>query len=113
MHRKFSRQCDETIGTNSLNDPNSLRYCDWYGKMYQDLGAVGSIPYRSEFKLQGNVPLWYKFEFSASLYSDPVYNTNFALNNQAPAPQSLEPTEPIFAGAQQGFKEVYWTLTSS
>lgn len=115
IDRELSRQCDETIGSNSLNDPNSLRYCDWYGNMYQNLGAVGSIPYGSEFKFQGNVPLWYKFEFSASLYSDPVYNTNFALNNLAAG--SLIGTgtpnpEPIFAGAQQGFKEVYWTLTS-
>jgi hypothetical protein len=112
IDRELSRQCDETIGANSLNDPNSLRYCDWYGNMYQDLGAVGSIPYRSEFKLQGNVPLWYKFEFSASLYSDPVYNTNFALNNVASVFPTSPNTEPIFAGAQQGFKEVYWTLTS-
>jgi hypothetical protein len=112
IDRELSRQCDETIGTNSLNDPNSLRYCDWYGNLYQNLGAVGSIPYRSEFKLQGNVPLWYKFEFSASLYSAPVYNTNFALNNMASVFPTSPNTEPIFAGAQQGFKEVYWTLTS-
>jgi hypothetical protein len=101
------------LGANSLSDPNSLRYCDWYGNFYQELGAVGPIPYRSEFKLQGTVPLWYNFDFSYSLYSDPVYNTNFALNNQAAAfPTQVNP-EPIFAGSQQGFKEVYWTLTSS
>jgi hypothetical protein len=113
IDRELSRQCDETIGANSLNDPNSLRYCDWYGNMHQDLGAIGSIPYRSEFKLQGNVPLWYKFEFSASLYSSPVYNTNFALNNSALTFPTTTNPEPIFAGAQQGFKEVYWALTSS
>jgi hypothetical protein len=113
IDRELSRQCDETTGANSLNDPNSLRYCDWYGNLDQGLGAVGLIPYRSEFKLQGNLPLWYKFEFSASLYSDPVYNTNFALNNITSGFPIFPNTEPIFAGAQQGFKEVYWTLTSS
>jgi hypothetical protein len=112
IDRELSRQCDETIGANSLNDPNSLRYCDWYGNLNEGLGGVGSIPYRSEFKLQGNLPLWYKFEFSASLYSDPVYNTNFALNNLPSGFPLVPNTEPLFAGAQQGFKEVYWTLTS-
>jgi hypothetical protein len=113
VDRERSRHCDETSGTNSLSDPNSLRYCDWYGTLYQDLGTVGSIPFRSEFKLQGTLPLWYSFDFSYSLYSDPVYNTNFALNNQASGfPAQVNP-EPIFAGSQQGLKEVYWTLTSS
>jgi hypothetical protein len=111
IDRELSRQCDETAGTsNLLNDPNSLRYCDWYGKLNQNLGQIGSIPYRSEFKLQGNLPLWRKFEFSASLYSDPVYNTNFTLNN---VPYGVTNPEPVFAGAQQGFKEVYWTVTST
>ena len=75
IDREYSRQCEQTIGANSLNDPNSLRFCDWYGDLYQNLGAVDSIPYRNEFKLQGNVPLPYRFELSFSLYSDPVYNT--------------------------------------
>lgn len=111
IDRELSRQCDQTAGTsNQLNDPNSLRYCDWYGNLNQNLGQVGSIPYRNEFKLQTNLPLWYRFEFSVSLYSDPVYNTNFTLNN---VPYGVTNPEPVFAGAQQGFKEVYWTLTSS
>jgi hypothetical protein len=112
IDRERSRHCDETVGGNSLSDPNSLRYCDWFGNLYQDLGAVGSIPYRSEFKLQGALPLWYNFDFSYSLYSDPVYNTNFALNNQASTFPAAVNSEPVFAGSQQGFKEVYWTLTS-
>lgn len=83
---------------------NSLRYCDWYGNMHRDLGAVGSIPYRSEFKLQGNVPLWYKFEFSASLCSDPVYNTNFALNNVTSGFPSTPNIEPTFGGCATGIQ---------
>ena len=110
IDHELSRQCDETAGTsNQLNDPNSLRYCDWYGKLYQDLGQVGALAFRSEFKLQGNVPLWYRFEIGASLYSDPVYNTNFTLNN---VPYGVTNPETVFAGAPQGFKEVYWMLTS-
>ena len=109
IDRELSRQCDQTTGGNLLNDPNSLRYCDWYGKLYQNLGQIGSIPFRNEFKLQANLPLWYRFEFSASLYSDPVYNSNFALNNP---PYGVTNAEPTFAGQQQGFKEVNWTLTS-
>ena len=111
IDRELSRQCDETAGTgNQLNDPNSLRYCDWYGNLNQNLGQMGSIPFRNEFKIQTNIPLWYKFEFSASLYSDPVYNSNFVLNN---TPYGVTNPETTFAGAQQGFKEVYWTLTST
>ena len=111
IDHELSRQCDETAGTgNLLNDPNSLRFCDWYGNLYQDLGKVSGVPYRNEFKVQGNVPLWWKFEFGASLYSDPVYNGNFALNNP---PYGITNAETTFAGAQQGFKLVNWTLTST
>src|SRR5258708_7126742 len=113
IDRELSRACDQTVNpTTFLNDPNSLRYCDWYGGLNQDLGKISSIPYRNEFKLQANVPLWYKFEVSASLYSDPVYHGNFQLNNY-PTGLGNPVAEPLFAGTQQGFKEVYWTLNSA
>ena len=48
--------------------------------MYQDLGQISSIPFRNEFKVQTNVPVFWKFEVSTSLYSDPVYNANFTTN---------------------------------
>ncbi|HLH00470.1 MAG TPA: carboxypeptidase regulatory-like domain-containing protein [Bryobacteraceae bacterium] len=112
IDHELSRQCDQTAESgNLLNDPNSLRYCDWYGNLYQDLGKASGIPFRNEFKVQGNVPLWYRFEFSASFVSDPVYNTNF--NGGAIAPYSITNAETTFAGAQQGLKEVYWTINSS
>ena len=44
------------------------------------------------------------------MYSAPVYKTIFTLNN---VPYGVTNPEPVFAGAQQGFKEVYWTLTST
>jgi hypothetical protein len=48
---------------------------------------------------------------SASLYSNPVYNASFQLNN-FPVSGIVMP-EPLFAGQQQGFKEVYWTVSSA
>src|SRR5207247_8820216 len=57
IERQLDRDCDMTAGTNLLNDPNSLRFCDWTGKLYQELGTVPSVPHRNEFKLTGSVPL--------------------------------------------------------
>ncbi|MEO8100770.1 MAG: carboxypeptidase regulatory-like domain-containing protein [Acidobacteriota bacterium] len=115
IDRELMRNCDQSVNTSTfLNDPNSLRFCDLYGSMHQDLGQTVPIPRRHEFKIQGNLPLPYKFEFSASLYSSPVYNTGFQLNNfPIPASGSVFVSEPVFAGQQQGFKEVYWTVNAS
>jgi Carboxypeptidase regulatory-like domain len=53
---------DRTIDVNCNNpdDPNTLRFCDQ---------SVLGVPFRHEFKLSGNVPLWYGFEVSGSLIS--------------------------------------------
>ena len=59
-----------TINGNRLNDPNSLRYCDLFGSLYQNLGAVPSPPWQNEIKLQGSVPIHWGFVFSASFYSN-------------------------------------------
>ncbi|HYL93596.1 MAG TPA: TonB-dependent receptor [Alphaproteobacteria bacterium] len=91
----------------ALNDPNSLRFCDWTGSLYQDLGKVPGIPFRSEFKLQTNVPLKYGIEVNASLYSDPVFSTNYGLNSAF-----AEPTN-VFAGGVNGYKQVNWTISPS
>jgi len=58
-----------TLSGNRLNDPNTLRYCDYFGELDQDLGAFGARPWNNEFKLQGAVPIRWGFVFSASLYS--------------------------------------------
>src|SRR5579871_3654799 len=36
----YDRQCDmnAVTGGAALNDPNSLRFCDWTGSLYQNLG---------------------------------------------------------------------------
>jgi len=55
-------QCDLNVSAvGTLNDPNSRRFCD----------QRGLIPFRNEFKLAGNLPLWWKFEASMSWQSDP------------------------------------------
>jgi hypothetical protein len=47
----------------TLNDPNSLRFCD----------ESGMIPFRPEYKLAGNFPLWKGFEVSATFQNDPEF----------------------------------------
>jgi hypothetical protein len=48
--RTVSVTCD-------TNDPNQLRFCDESGKLYQELGRVPTLPFRSEFKLAATAPL--------------------------------------------------------
>jgi hypothetical protein len=73
--RDLDRSCAMSAGTtttisgNRLNDPNSLRFCDYFGNLNQDLGAFGDLPWNQEFKLQGAIPIKWGFVFSASLYS--------------------------------------------
>ena len=55
----------------TLNSPNTLRFCDQSGGLYQSLGRNASMPFQHGFKLNGNLPLWYGFEISASLQSYP------------------------------------------
>jgi hypothetical protein len=57
--------------TNSVNDPNNYRFCDQSGSLFQNLGKSVQIPFRHEFKLAGNVPVWKGIELSAALQSDP------------------------------------------
>ncbi len=106
--------CDVTTNSagSALNDPNSLRYCDQTGGLFQSLGAISGVPYRNEFKLQTNVPIKWGIEVNASLYSDPVFSNNYA------TPIASSPVGPplpmsVFTGQQQGFKTVNWTITPS
>ena len=55
----------------TLNNPNALRFCDQTGDTYQNLGQNATIPYQNGFKVNGNVPLWYGVEMSASFQSYP------------------------------------------
>jgi hypothetical protein len=112
LERQVDTACDMTTnpGGTALNDPNSLRFCDWSGGLNQDLGKISGVPYRNEFKLQTNVPIKWGIEANASLYSDPVYSTNFATSI---ASSTTGPPLPLtaFTGMEFGFKMVNWNIT--
>jgi hypothetical protein len=111
LDRQLDRDCDMTAGANLLNDPNSLRFCDWTGSLYQSLGRISGIPYRNEFKVSGNVPLKWGLQASLSLYSDPVFSTNFATNIATNSTNAVYSPAAAFAGQQSGFSAVNWIIT--
>jgi hypothetical protein len=113
LEHQVDRDCDMTAGSNLLNDPNSLRFCDWTGSLYQELGRVSGIPYRNEFKLTGNVPLKWGVQISASLYADPVYSTNFGTNLAYNNTTLIYSPASYYAGQQNGLYAVNWSLTST
>jgi len=104
--------CDVTTlsSGNALNDPNSLRFCDETGGLYQDLGKISGVPWRNDFKLQTNVPIKWGFEISASLYSDPVFNGLYA-TPIASSPVVAPLPMTVFTGQQMGFKTVNWSIS--
>jgi hypothetical protein len=106
--------CDITTNATgtALNDPNSLRFCDQTGGLYQDLGKISGVPYRNEFKLQTNVPIKWGIEANASIYSDPVFSNNYATSIATLATAPPLPLS-VFTGQQQGFKTVNWSITPS
>ena len=111
IDREWDRACDENLNSNSYNDPNSLRFCDWSGILDQSLGAISGVPYRNEFKISGNIPLKWGIESSISLYGAPVYSQNFTTNLGSANNVNLAPA--VFTGAQQGFYAVNWTISST
>ncbi len=63
VDRQLDTSCAESYGTNHLNDPNSLRFCDQSGTTSQlgpgginvaSLGAVPSPPWQGEFKVSAS-----------------------------------------------------------
>jgi hypothetical protein len=61
---------------NSTQDPNALRFCDQFGGQFQNLGNNVPIPYRSEFKLAGNIPTIWGIQLSTALQVVPqAYKT--------------------------------------
>ena len=109
IDRQIDKACDTNANSFNLNDPNSLRFCDWTGGLNQDLGKVPSLPYQHEFKLSANVPVKWGLQVSASLYSNPVYSTNFTNNTNST--DVINGPLSVFAGRQAGFSTVNWTLT--
>jgi hypothetical protein len=106
IDRSLNRACDETTNPQvgaALNDPNTLRFCDWTGGLYQNLGVVPTIPYRNEFKLQGSVPVRWGIQATGSLISDPVFGNS---NGQVSVAGGS-------SAAISGFKSTTWTITNA
>ncbi len=63
IDRDVDRACAMSAGTatsitgNKLNDPNTLRFCDQFGDLYQNLGAVKNLPWAQDFKAQAVIPI--------------------------------------------------------
>jgi hypothetical protein len=106
IERQVDTDCDQTITNSFLNDPNTLRFCDWTGKLFQNLGTNPSIPWLNQFKVTGSVPVHYGITVNANLYSNPIYNANFA--NQFSTTYSPMTS---FSGAQDGLQLVNWSVT--
>jgi len=66
-----------SISGNRLNDPNTLRFCDDFGDLYQNFGAVPNLPWQNEFKASAAVPIRWGFIGSISFYSN-RYQGSFA-----------------------------------
>ncbi|HEX6894560.1 MAG TPA: carboxypeptidase regulatory-like domain-containing protein, partial [Bryobacteraceae bacterium] len=91
VERDRTRNCAESSA--SLNDPNTLRFCDMFGNLFQDSGQVPGVPFRHEFMVTGSTPLYWKVNFGVSLYSNPYPGTAGPEND--------------------GFTQVFWSVTNT
>jgi hypothetical protein len=115
LDHQWDRSCAENANSSSINDPNSLRFCDWSGNSnltvngvsVQSLGAISGVPYRNEIKISGNIPIKWGIEAAVSIFSAPV-NSNFTTNSTA----NYWNTAPaVFTGDVQGFAGLNWTIS--
>jgi hypothetical protein len=90
--------------SSTTNSPNTLRFCDQTGKTNQQYGASADIPYQNGFKVNGNVPLWYGVEVSASLQSYPgtIKQTNGGVNWAITRGTTRYPNDCAVAGCVPG-----------
>ena len=111
IDRDLDRSCDQSAGTstsitgNKLNDPNTLRYCDMFGTLYQELGKVPSQPWQNEFKVQGAIPIRWGLVASASFYS----NRYQYAYTPAPTPGGIATAGVI----NNGYLARLWNLTAN
>src|SRR5581483_7386613 len=104
IDRDLDRACAMSAGTatsitgNKLNDPNTLRFCDQFGSLYQDLGKVGTPPWAHDFKGQAVIPLKWGFVASAGYGSSRVQGS-FATS--------------AAAAVNNGWLSRTWTLTAN
>ena len=90
------------VAGNRLNDPNTLRYCDQFGSLFQNLGSVPSLPWQNEFKANAAIPIRWGFIGSMSFYSN-RYQESFAVS-----PYSAS----LGGGVNNGYLPRTWTLTA-
>jgi hypothetical protein len=111
IDRNLDRNCDESTGFstgitgNKLNDPNTLRYCDMFGQLYQNLGKVGSPPWQNEFKAQGGVPIRWGIIGSLSFYSNRYQGALYPTGYGAP----ISTTGIV----NNGYLGRAWTITAA
>jgi hypothetical protein len=91
MEHDLARNCAQS--SSSLNDPNSLHFCDMFGDLFQANGTVPGVPFRHEFKVTGSSPIYWGIRAGVSLYSNPY-------------PGSAGP-------ANNGFEQVSWSITNT
>jgi hypothetical protein len=106
IDRDLDRTCAQSAGTstflsgNKLNDPNSLRFCDMFGELSQDLGKIPSPPWQNEFKAQGSIPIRWGVVGSLSFYSNRYQG-------------SFQPTGTSGAVVNDGYLARTWTVTAA
>jgi carboxypeptidase family protein len=109
VDRDLDRACGMTAGSataiagNRLNDPNTLRYCDQFGQLDQNLGAVSSLPWQNEFKANAAVPIRWGFIGSMSFYSN-RYQASYSSNPFAAS---------LAGGLNNGYLPRTWTLNAA
>ncbi len=94
VDRDLDRSCAMCAGSatsiagNRLNDPNSLRFCDMFGDLFQELGKVDSPPGRTSSSCRDRFPIRWGITGSASFYSNryqgsftPLGSTGEVANN--------------------------------
>src|SRR4029078_6803123 len=88
----------------TLITQHTRRFARKSGKTYQDNGKNASIPYQNGFKLNGNLPLWYGVEMSASLQSYPgtIKQTSGGLNWAITRGTTRYPNDCAVAGCVPG-----------
>ena len=108
IDRDLDRSCTMSAGSvtslngNRLNDPNTLRFCDEFGDLYQNLGSVGSLPWQNEFKANAAIPIRWGFIGSMSFYSNRYQGVSFLGGLGASG-----------GGANDGYLARTWSLSGS
>ncbi len=91
IEHDLARNCTES--STSLNDPNSLRYCDMFGSLFQSSGVVPGVPFRNQFQITASAPIYWKIRAGIAFYSSPY-------------PGSAGP-------GNDGFEQVSWSVTNT